>query len=290
MLKYIYLFIFSLILSLPLFANESKDIQLADKIAIVVNGKPVLESEIELAKQWFGIQNKKEAAERLIDEILVADAAEKVGLNVTSEEINDAIERLAKANGFPSSESFLETLKEKGIIISEFKEIIKREILGAKFIQIYLKKNLFKGISEGKLVPVRTIRIIYLRKDKPDFPDKYKAVYKGLERGENFSKLAKEYSDDSLTAEKGGLLEDLRKGDLLPALDKEIWKHKVGDTFKVETENGVYFVKIEKEDKKMSVIPPSGEEISSKLKKEFNIFLKKLRENAVIEYLDKDLK
>lgn len=290
MLKYIYLFIFSLILSLPLFANESKDIQLVDKIAIVVNGKPVLESEIELAKQWFGIQDKKEAAERLIDEILVADAAEKVGLNVTSEEINDAIERLAKANGFPSSESFLETLKEKGIIISEFKEIIKREILGAKFIQIYLKKNLFKGISEGKLVPVRTIRIIYLRKDKPDFPDKYKAVYKGLERGENFSKLAKEYSDDSLTAEKGGLLEDLRKGDLLPALDKEIWKHKVGDTFKVETENGVYFVKIEKEDKKMSVIPPSGEEISSKLKKEFNIFLKKLRENAVIEYLDKDLK
>ena len=290
MLKYIYLFIFSLILSLPLFANESKDIQLADKIAIVVNGKPVLESEIELAKQWFGIQNKKEAAERLIDEILVADAAEKVGLNVTSEEINDAIERLAKANGFPSSESFLETLKEKGIIISEFKEIIKREILGAKFIQIYLKKNLFKGISEGKLVPVRTIRIIYLRKDKPDFPDKYKAVYKGLERGEDFAKLAQEYSDDSLTAEKGGLLEDLRKGDLLPALDKEIWKHKVGDTFKVETENGVYFVKIEKEDKKMSVIPPSGEEISSKLKKEFNIFLKKLRENAVIEYLDKDLK
>ncbi len=290
MLKYIYLFIFSLILSLPLFANESKDIQLVDKIAVVVNGKPVLESEIELAKQWFGIQNKKEAAERLIDEILVADAAEKVGLNVTSEEINDAIERLAKANGFPSSESFLETLKEKGIIISEFKEIIKREILGAKFIQIYLKKNLFKGISEGKLVPVRTIRIIYLRKDKPDFPNKYKAVYKGLERGENFSKLAKEYSDDSLTAEKGGLLEDLRKGDLLPALDKEIWKHKVGDTFKVETENGVYFVKIEKEDKKMSVIPPSGEEISSKLKKEFDIFLKKLRENAVIEYLDKDLK
>ena len=290
MFKYIYPVIFSLILSLPLLANESKDIQLADKIAIVVNGKPVLESEIELAKQWFGIQNKKEAAERLIDEILVADAAEKVGLNVTSEEINDAIERLAKANGFPSSESFLETLKEKGIIISEFKEIIKREILGAKFIQIYLKKNLFKGISEGKLVPVRTIRIIYLRKDKPDFPDKYKAVYKGLERGENFSKLAKEYSDDSLTAEKGGLLEDLRKGDLLPALDKEIWNHKVGDTFKVETENGVYFVKIEKEDKKMSVIPPSGEEISNKLKKEFNIFLKKLRENAVIEYLDKDLK
>ncbi len=290
MFRYIYPVIFSLILSLPLFANESKDVQLADKIAIVVNGKPVLESEIQLAKQWFGIQDKKEAAERLIDEILVADAAEKVGLNVTSEEINDAIERLAKANGFPSSESFLETLKEKGIIISEFKEIIKREILGAKFIQIYLKKNLFKGISEGKLVPVRTIRIIYLRKDKPDFPDRYKAVYKRLEKGEDFAKLAREYSDDSLTAEKGGLLEDLRKGDLLPALDKEIWNHKVGDTFKVETENGVYFVKIEKEDKKMSVIPPSGEEISNKLKKEFNIFLKKLRENAVIEYLDKDLK
>ncbi len=270
--------------------SEENSLQLADKIAIVVNGKPVLESEIDLAKQWFGIKDKKKAAERLIDEILIAEAAEKVGLNVTSEELNSAIEKLAKANGFSSSEEFLDMLREKGIVISEFKDLIKREILGAKFIQIYLRKNLFKGISEGKLIPVRDIRIIYLKKDSPDFPEKYKAVYKGIQRKEPFSQLAKEYSDDTLTAEKGGLLTGLRKGDLLPSLDKEIWKHNVGDIFEVKTDNGIYFIKIVKEEKKMSITPPAGKEIREKLKKEFDIFLKKLRENAVIEYLDKDLK
>ncbi len=273
-----------------LFSYGKEKAELVDKIALVVNGKPVLESEIQLAQKWFGINDRKKAAQRLIDEILIAEAAQKAGINVTSDEIESAIEKLALANGFPSKEAFLETLKKQGIILSEFRDIIKREILGAKFIQIYLRKNLFKGISEGKLEDVRTIRIIYLRKDRPDFTDRFKAVYRGIKENRPFEKLAKEYSDDSLTADKGGLLGEIKKGDLLPVLDREIWKHNVGDVFKVETENGVYFVKIEKEEKKLSVEAPSGKEIQPKLKKEFNMFLKKLKENAVIEYLDKDLK
>ncbi len=282
--KAIFLILFIFAVS---FAKE-ENLKLIDKIALVVNGKPVLESEISLAQKWFGVSDKKEAAERLIDEILIAQAAQKVGINVTSEEIEKAIENLAKANGL-DKEQFIEMLKNQGIIIPEFRELIKREILGAKFIQIYLKKSVFKGISEGKVEKVRTIRIIYLKKNNPDFPDRYKAVYRALERKEPFDKIAKEYSEDPLTAEKGGLLGDIRKGDLLPALDKEIWKHHVGDIFKVETDKGVYFVKIEKEDSKLSVIPLAGKDIQKKLKKEFNLFLKKLKENAVIEYLDKDL-
>ncbi len=287
MFRLLFLILSFVVISFSSFGKEN--LELVDKIALVVNGKPVLESEIQLAQKWFGIQDKKKAAQRLIEEILIAEAAQKAGINVTSEEINNAIEKLALANGFPSKKAFLDTLRKQGVIISEFKEIIKREILGAKFIQIYLRKNLFKGISEGKLEKVRTIRIIYLRKDKPDFTDKFKAVFRGLQEKESFEKLAKEYSDDPLTADKGGLLGEVKKGDLLPALDKKIWKHKVGDIFKVETDNGVYFVKIEKEDKKLSISQHEGEEAQMKLKKEFDLFLKKLKENAVIEYLDKDL-
>ncbi len=283
-------FIISFLIALfSLAYGNDNDLKLVDKVAIVVNGQPILESDIQLAKQWFGIQDKKEAAQRLVDLVLVAQAAEKAGLNVTGEELNRAILQLAKANNLPDEKTFLEKLKEQGIIVSEFKNLIKREILNAKFIQIYLRKNLFKGIAEGKPEKVRTIRIIYLKKDRPDFVEKFKAVKRNLGK-EPFDKLAKEYSDDPLTADKGGLLGEVKRGDLLPSLDRAIWSHKVGDTFEVKTDNGVYFVKIEKEDEKVSIIPVSGEEIKGKLKKEYQLFMKKIKENAVVEYLDKDLK
>ncbi len=268
--------------------GKDNDIKLLDKVAIVVNGKPILESEIELAKQWFGIQDRKNAAKRLIDQFIVSEIAEKAGIHVSGKEIEKAIDKLAKANGFLNAAQFEEKLKEQGIIIPEFKALIKREIMNAKFIQIYLRKNLFKGISEGKLEKVRTIRILYLKKDSPDFKEKYTAVKNSLGK-EPFDKLAKEYSDDKLTADKGGLLGEVKKGDLFSKLDKAIWSHKVGDIFKVDTENGVYFVKIEKEEEKVSVVPITGENIQKKLKKEFDMFLKKAKENMVIEYLDKSL-
>ncbi|NPA54514.1 MAG: peptidylprolyl isomerase [Aquificae bacterium] len=286
--KFLVFFFSFLLISFVSIGKEN--LQLVDKISLVVNGKPVLKSEIELAKKWFGLTDEKEAAKRLIEEILVAEAAEKAGINVSSEELERAIEKLAEANNFSSKEAFLKALESQGVILSQFRSIIKREILGAKFIQIYLRRNLFEGISEGKLENVKIIRIIYLKKDKPDFPDKFKAVYKGLEEKEPFEKLAKEYSDDPLTADKGGLLGEVKKGDLLPALDTEIWKHRVGDIFKVETEEGIYFIKIEKEDKSLAINQPQGKEAQEKLKKEFNLFLKKLKENAIVEYIDEDLK
>ncbi len=268
--------------------GSDNDERLLDKVAIVVNGKPILESEIELARQWFGIKDRKEAAKRLIEQVIVSEIAEKAGIHVSGEEIEEAIDKLAKANGFLTSSQFEEKLKQQGIIIPEFKALIKREIMNAKFIQIYLRKNLFKGISEGKLEKVRIIRILYLKKDSPDFKEKYRAVKSSLGK-EPFDKLAKDYSDDRLTADKGGLLGEVKKGDLFSKLDKAIWSHKVGDIFKVDTENGVYFVKIEKEEEKVTVVPITGKNIQKKLKKEFDIFLKKAKENTVIEYLDKSL-
>jgi len=50
--------------------------------------------------------------------------------------------------------------------------------------------------------------------------------------------MAKKFSDDSFTRENGGLLGDVRKGELLKILDENIWKHNVGDIFEVTGSNG----------------------------------------------------
>ncbi|WP_029523147.1 peptidylprolyl isomerase [Persephonella sp. KM09-Lau-8] len=269
-------------------APAKDNIQLFDRIVMVVNGYPVLQSELELAMQWFGTTDKKQAAQKLIDQILVAQAAEKYGVRVSSDEINQAILRMAKANGINSIEEFKKKLESQNISFSEFKDLVKRELLVQRYIQIYLRRSMFGGIKEGKEEKLRKIRIIFLSSQKPDFKEKYNLIKEKL-TPENFAEMAKKYSDDPLTAEKGGLLGEVKKGDLVSSLDERIWQHKVGDIFEVPDKKGIYFVYIEKEENKMVQQPPKGEEIQKQLKKEFEIQLKKLRQQASIEYLDKSL-
>lgn len=269
-------------------APAKDNIQLFDRIVMVVNGYPVLQSELELAMQWFGTTDKKQAAQKLIDQILVAQAAEKYGVRVSPEEINQAILRMAKANGINSIEEFKKKLESQNISFSEFKDLVKRELLVQRYIQIYLRRSMFGGIKEGKEEKLRKIRIIFLSSQKPDFKEKYNLIKEKL-TPENFAEMAKKYSDDPLTAEKGGLLGEVKKGDLVSSLDERIWQHKVGDIFEVPDKKGIYFVYIEKEENKMVQQPPKGEEIQKQLKKEFEIQLKKLRQQASIEYLDKSL-
>jgi len=84
-------------------------------------------------------------------------------------------------------------------------------------------------------------------------------------------------------------LGEVKKGDLVKTLDKPIWEHKVGDIFEIDTDKGVYFIKIESEEKKIVHQEPTGEEVNKKLQKEVELYLKKLKENAVVEYIDKSL-
>ncbi|WP_456401380.1 peptidylprolyl isomerase [Persephonella sp.] len=270
------------------FLNSWGEEKLLDKVVMVVNGKPVLKSEIEVAKEWYGVKSDKEAAEKLIDQIILYQAAEKVGIFASPTEVNNALMRMAKMNRLRNLKEFKEKFEEKGLVFSLFKDLIKREITISKFVHIYIKRNLFEGIHEGKAVNMRKIRLIYLNKNKPGFKEKYELLKK-LIHEKPFEELAKDYSDDPVTAEKGGLLGDIKKGELVKELDDPIWDHKVGDVFEVSTDKGVYFLKIEKEEKKIIHQQPTGEEVNKKLEKEVDLYLKKLRENAVVEFIDKSL-
>ncbi len=277
-----------ILLSFGFLYASDKDLKLFDRIIVVVNGQPVLQSELEIAMQWFGIKDKKEAVKRLIDQIIVAQAAEKLGIRVDPKEIDEAVLRIAKANNMESIQQFKEKLIEQGFSYTEFRDLIKRELLIRRYIQVHLRRALFGGIKEGKLVKVRKVRIIFLSTSNRDFKDKYNYLIKNL-KANNFSELAKKYSDDPVTAEKGGLLGEVQKGDLIKKLDEQIWERKIGDIFEVPVENGLYFVLIESENEKMLNQELSGEEIAEKLKNEYQIQLNKLRERAVIQYLDKSL-
>ncbi len=285
-----------LISTFVLFSNsfsEEKDkkdnMLLIDKVIMIINGEPVLKSELEFAKIWFKTTDDKKALQQLIDIILISQQAKKFGIRISPYEIREALQNVAKANNFDSIEEFKKHLIDQGIVYSEFKSFVQRELLRTKFIQLYLKPSIFKGIKEGEVQKIRKVRIIYLDKNKSGYLEKLKQLEKHLNK-RNFAEMAKRFSDDEFTKKEGGLLGYVKKGDLLKILDDVIWKEKVGEIFELETENGTYFIYIEEENQKIVPKETLNDEQLKKLEKEYKLYVKKLRQNAYIEFLDEDVK
>ena len=99
-----------------------------------------------------------------------------------------------------------------------------------------------------------------------------------------------EYSEDTSTRKEGGDLGYFKKGELLPALEKEAMRLQVGEVSGlIRTELGFHILKLL--DRKGGE-PPPFEEIKEKvqadyyekeMEKAFQQFLSKLKEKSVIE-------
>jgi len=72
-----------LLFSLSFSKEEKKErLELIDKVVLIVNGEPVLLSEVELAKLWFKTEDTRKAVNELINLILVSQQARKLGITV----------------------------------------------------------------------------------------------------------------------------------------------------------------------------------------------------------------
>ncbi|HEV09371.1 MAG: peptidylprolyl isomerase [Sulfurihydrogenibium sp.] len=279
-ISYVLIFIFA-VLSLSK-AEDLDGYQLFDKIVLVVNGEPVLKSDIDFAKEWYKISDQKAVEDKIIDSILLYQQARKTGISVSPNEVENAILSIAKANGFNDLETFKKELEKNGISYSKLKEFITRDLVANKFLRFYLREQITKGVVEGTLEDVKKIKIIFISKNREDYDQVVKKLQKELNKN-NFSEYATRYSDDKFTAENGGLLGEVKKGDLAQELDKEVFSHKEGDIFKVDTQEGTYFIYIVAESRKLIPKEELTKEELEKLKKAYDLYLKKLREKAVIQ-------
>ena len=285
----LFLILFTLILTIPSISfaqdnNIPKDYVLVDKIVAVVNGRPILQSEVKLFQKFYGIKDEKKALEELINQILLSQAAKNMGLTASEGEINRYLLDLVKQNNLNSIEDLKNLFEREGIAFSEFKDLIRRQILVGKFTHNYLREKFLDAVEEGKVERVATIRVLYLDKSSPNFKDKYEKVKSSLYKVP-FAKLVKEYSDDEITRENGGLLKDIKEGFLNKDIDKKLWGHKKGDIFEVDTKKGVYFIKVEGIEKKLTSKIDNAK-LEKKIKKEIDLLIQKLRANSVIEYLN----
>lgn len=186
-------------------------------------------------------QARNEILERIIDEKVIVQEARSRGINATFDEVEDAVQRHLSMirEQMGGEEAFQRQLVQEGVayeeLLERYREEARRELLYTRLIQreIYSKIE----ISDAEVqryfdehraeLPPKPARVelahvfIGLRPEEADFKAaqaKLEQIGKRMAAGESFESVAREFSQDEASRERGGDLGWFAAGDLDPRL------------------------------------------------------------------------
>ena len=202
------------------------------------------------------------------------------------------IASLAREKGFdkrPEIKGQLEMITNNFLAFQYLqKEVISKIKVTEKEAKAYYDKNpdLFKSPEQVK---ARHILIQVPKEateeEKKKLKEKADEVLKKVKAGEDFTKLAAEYSDDPGTKSKGGELGFFSKGSMVPAFEQAAFSLKPGEVSElVETEFGFHVIKV---DEKKEAVAEPFETIKEKVTKQV---LREKQEAKVTEFVEQALK
>lgn len=268
-MKKISLLIFSFqIFTLPLLAQE-----MVEGVVAVIGDKAILKSEIEQqylqlkASDFTNANLRCEVMEELMFQKLLSHQAEIDSLEVTEDEINDAIDQ--RIDYFVSqigSEKKLEDYFGKTIsqIREEFQTIFKEQRLAQR-----MESKITSGV---KVTPQEVLKfynkipedslplfpeeiylsqlVVYPKVDKSErerITKKLNGFKQRVQNGEDFAFLASLYSDDPGSAKVGGDLGFVKKGKFVPKFESVAFRLQEGELSDVvETKFGFHLIQMVK--------------------------------------------
>ena len=230
---------------------------LEDRVAVFLDKMKAAGSDV---KQLKKNKLKKTVLDGMIAEKLQVQEAKKLGIVVAEESLQKALDDIFAHNNI-TSEQFKKMLTSEGSNIEDYKEIVRDQILISRLVEMQ--------VSSAAAVGERSVRKYY-RKNKKIFwvPEKMtlshimlimgsdssdkerklqektaEEILRRIQAGENFSKLAKKYSND-VSAHSGGQLGVVGRGMMLPEFEKAAFDLKVGEVSNiVKTVNGFHIIK-----------------------------------------------
>jgi parvulin-like peptidyl-prolyl isomerase len=195
---------------------------------------------IEIAKAYAQEQNITVSDEEVDQEIAkikeqVGDQARSSGQDMSNQE---AYEQALKQNNI-TEDQLREDIREN-LPVQKVQERVTGDAAPSdKEIQNYYEKNKEAQFTTPEQ---RCVRHILFNKDQKE---KAEDVKQKLENGGDFAKLAKEYSQDPGSAEKGGDLGCLGKGETVPEFEQAAFGAKQGEIVgPVKTEFGYHILQV----------------------------------------------
>lgn len=265
-------------------------------------GEDVWDLEIEP-----GITFRQKFSEQMLDIIitqeLVYQDAQNKDLVASDEEVDDEYnkymevvkkeadyEAFLKENGI--DEAFIKEHLLKSLTYTKYSDAIMAEIeVSDDEIQAHYDANKDTGFTNNQ---VKASHILISTRDDADQPlsDEQKAeklklaedILTRAKKGEDFAALAREYSDDPGSGEKGGDLGYFSPGMMVPEFNDKAFSMQVGEISDiVETQFGYHIIYLTDKINEVVSLDQVREEVRSQLKFEkYSEEMQKLRESAKI--------
>ncbi|HPQ43552.1 MAG TPA: peptidylprolyl isomerase [Syntrophales bacterium] len=305
-----------------LFLSSSLNAAFEDRIVAIVNDEVITLSELDDTIQAYmkridkipeGMQREKilaqareMALEKLIDNILLEQKAAKLGITVSDEDVNKAMEGLLRDKNI-SVDTLMATLSKEGTTLDEYKNEIRSNIIRGRLVEKEIRskttipeKEIGEYYSkhrdqyEGKeATRIRQILILKPKncdaKTRETLRTKAGMIWQRLKDGASFDLLVTEYSQGP-AARSGGDLGFVEQGMMFPAVDTAVSNLTKGETSGViETPVGFHIIRVV--DKRGAGLKPLEEvrdEIvqnieNEKINKKYREWLKELREQSLVE-------
>ena len=124
------------------------------QVVATVNGESISQQELDVQVERLKQQTnstssgqlEEQALEQLVSNVLVRQEAEKEGIEITDEEINQEIESLKQSLG--EDTSYEEQLKAAGMTQKEHKELLKEQLLTNKYLETQISEDQIEVTDE----------------------------------------------------------------------------------------------------------------------------------------------
>ena len=249
---------------------------LADRIVAVINSEVIMLSEIKaetaaegkrLQEQYRGAELERRlkqveymALTRMIERKLQMQLAKSKGMDVTDEELTQAVRELQRQGekvdvGNPDDKK---GLKEQLTLM----KVVDREVRSSVMVSETEMKRYYEQ-HRGRFSLPEEYRLsqILIRPRNGEEPAqiqaKAEAVYVALKQGADFADLTLRHSDGA-EATRGGSLGFVRQGELLPTIERAVAALQPGEISEpVTTTEGIHILRLD--EKKPSQFRPFAE-------------------------------
>jgi foldase protein PrsA len=293
----------------------------ATAVAATVNGEAILwsqvDTEVTRAAAQFGIDTKspdfdkqraeisKAVLDQLVGSNLVMQEARRRNVVVTDKEIDEQLDTIKKR--FPTEEEFTNALTRNGFTLASLREILRTNVTQRRVAEAVapgsvtddeIRKQFDANRAQyDQLAQIKVSHILFRAADKEQEPlaqAKARIVQAKLAEGAKFEDLAKQYSDDKASAERGGDLGFVGKGTLVKEFEDVAWAMKPGETSGVvKSQYGLHIIRLhevkqaQKADFARVKDQIREQLLNGKREKAFEGWLQEQRKSAKIERFDR---
>lgn len=272
---FVLVFLFLVFLYLPALAEE-------DRILAKIGDKKIMMSDFKRFISYYDAEKQK-----------ILEQQPQFKARILRRIVQGMVlSKIAKDQGFDKRPDIKEEIELmlNDLIASEYlkKEVVGKINVTEEDMKLYYKTH-EEEFKTPEMVRARHILIKVNRsaseEEKKRAREKAEDILKRIKTGEEFAKLASEFSDDPGSKNKGGDLGFFPKGRMVPDFEKVAFSLKPGEVSDiVETPFGFHIIKVE--ERKDSVLEPY-EKIKDKVKERvFNDF----RKARVDEFIEKAMK